>query len=75
MYNVKNDPFTNLPCFVVAYTIDEGGVWRYKMIDGELNLGIELSSLRQREDVLAMRVFGMLEAHRRIIVSEWEKEA
>lgn len=71
----KVDAVTGLPQFVIAYTVEEGGMWRYLSCDGEINRNFEFNKLYARQDVLALRVFEMTEAHRRRIVMAWDQEA
>lgn len=75
MYKAAIDPVTNRPQFVIAYTVEEGGMWRFIMCDGTIDLDNEFNRLYQREDVLALRTFSMSHAHRRVIVKAWTEEA
>lgn len=74
MYNAKNDSFTNKPSYVIAYTVEEGGTWRYMMVDGKVNLEHEFNALYRRQDVMSLRVFGLNASHTRVIVKEWSQD-
>lgn len=74
MYNAKNDPVTRSPSYVIAYTVEEAGTWRYIMVDGKTNLDYEFNTLYHRQDVMSLRVFGLNVVHSRVIVKEWSQD-
>lgn len=74
MREAKNDPITGKPCYLLTWTVEEGGTWRYLMVDGEVNLEHKFNLLYAAQSTMVIRVFALIEGHRREIVKVWNKD-
>lgn len=72
--SVGKDPVTGQEVTVIAYTVEEGGTFRYIQCHGREQFMTEFNRLYADQGVHVIRTFGLRKSYRRQWIPEWVEE-